>query len=600
MDIIPVFNFGKQYGELKKKLSKVNNRIIFMVVIFLVLFSTVIARLFFLQIMAYDHYAQRIIEEGHEHSRERFKRNDIFDRDGNLLASGYLKPTITINPDHIRENLSINQREWFIKVMAEAADLDEDRVRQMVGLNAKFREVKRFVEHEELENIMHINLMARQKFPDSISFNLLRYENQYQRVYPLNDNLRYILGRVNDRGKGMEGLEKHFEQYLSAVGRFEYVDIILGNMRRSRNTSVYLQMAESRYHLYLTIARDLQIKIEKINMDIFNRFSPDYSVIIVQDAKNAEILAFSVVPPVSMNNKPLKTKFVNEAVTNAFEPGSIFKTVSYSYLIENNLADFNESRLIDCERGLWRHGRFRFRDAHPHSYLNMAEVFAKSSNIGTIKLSKNIPLESWKEYLLSCGFGQRTGLTFPSEAIGNVESLCKNDERTRLVSFIGHGVTVSALQILAFYQAVANDGILINPRIAKYLKNSTEHTIEVNENIERRIFSSETARVLRGLLREAVENGTGKNAQPQGITAGGKTGTSQVYDSSGRISKGRYIASFIGMVPIEAPEAVILVIVHIPKGNVYYGGQVAAPYFRKSAEVTMEYLYNKNITGMGL
>lgn len=587
-----IFQFD--YEEIRDKFRDVNNRIIFIALLFLIVFSVIVLRIFYLQVNRYEYFMRRLKLDTELMSRETFERSTIYDRDGRMLAVSIRKPTIYINPIEIQSMLGPEAKEWFTQILAERTGTSREYIVNAINRNSYFGYISRLIPEDELSYILSVNNLAKEKFPE-IKSNIVRYRNEYDRIYPNGDLLRYVLGRTDDFGVGIEGIELVFDNYLRHESQGDRRFRIDGRGNPSRINIASNGHSDQKYDLYLTVSQPIQQRVEEINREIYANHKPLYSIIIVQDVKNGEVLALSVAPSSLQDVLPENRIIANPAISFSYEPGSTFKAVAFSYLLENNMIDINGNNYLFCENGLFSYRKYRFRDVHPYDYLTPREVFIKSSNIGTIKLSMIIPQRDWTDYLKECGFGQKTGISLNAESAGSLINLTLlKDEHSRLLSFIGQGISITPIQLMSFYQAIANDGIVIPPRIVRELRNQHGISIEIDsgEYFSKRLFSENTARILRKLLREAVLEGTGKRAYVENMVVGGKTGTAQIYNPVTKsYSKGRYISSFIGIAPIDNPEIVVMVLVHSPKGQ-YYGGAVAAPYFSKIADYSVNFIHN--------
>ncbi len=580
------------YEEIKSKFKDVNNRILVIAVIFLLVFSAVIFKIFYLQVVKHEYFMRRMSLDTELVSRETYERSTIYDRDGRILAASVKKPSLFINPKEIRSTMDSRMILWLVSELAEKTGKPVDHIMNAVNRDSHFSYIARLVSSDDFEDICRINDLAKERYPDNVKGEILKHKIEYDRVYPSGESLSYVIGRTDPYGVGKEGIELVFDKYLRHSKKDNDKNTIDGRGNILRISSAYKRERSRVYDLYLTISLPVQQKVNEINKEIWKKYDPAYSIILVQQVGTGEILAFSVYPPLSAADETSRKIFANPAVAYSYEPGSTFKAVSFSYLIENGIIDINDEEKVFCENGYYSCGKYKFHDVHPYGDLRVSEIFSKSSNIGTIKLSMGIPKNLWVSYLEKCGFGEKTGIPLNAESSGSLTNLSVlNDEHSRYLSFIGQGISVTPLQLLSFYQAIANDGFLVKPRIVRYLSNTLYSRIDIDQDRsdERRIFSENTAAILRCLLHDTVLSGTGKRAQVAGLDVGGKTGTAQIFNSETKsYYDEKYISSFIGIAPAYNPEVVILVLVNSPKGE-YYGGVVAAPYFSKIAEFAINY-----------
>jgi cell division protein FtsI (penicillin-binding protein 3) len=301
---------------------------------------------------------------------------------------------------------------------------------------------------------------------------------------------------------------------------------------------------------------------------------------VVMDVKSGEILAM-VNYPTYNPNKPgdrVSARFRNRAVTDVFEPGSTAKIFTVAAALESG--KFNTESLIDTTPGIYKVAGHTVRDSRNYGRINLQTLIKKSSNVGVSKLSLAIPPQYLWQTLTRFGFGQTHESGFPGESTGVLPHYFEWKTINRVTLSFGYGLSVTTLQLVAAYAAIANDGVL--PEVTLLRREVPAKGL--------RVVSSGTARQLLRML-ESVTNkgGTGTRAAVHGYRSGGKTGTTRKLDSTGYSDK-NYLASFSGIVPMSAPRLAIVVTVDNPRGKVYYGGQVAAPVFSEIAAGSLRVL----------
>ncbi|MDY6821572.1 MAG: penicillin-binding transpeptidase domain-containing protein, partial [Deferribacterota bacterium] len=263
-------------------------------------------------------------------------------------------------------------------------------------------------------------------------------------------------------------------------------------------------------------------------------------------------------------------------------------------LVDNGL--INEHERIDCENGSYRISGNIFNDVEPHGSLNIYDVVVESSNIGMVKLAKRIQPIKLYNYLKICGFGKKTGIYGLNEESGLVRDLNRWSNLSKYSISIGQEILVTPIQILRFYAAIANGGLLMKPKIIKALEGRKKYL----DTEYRRIFSTNTSNIMKSILRNVVLEGTGSNAKLKYLDISGKTGTAQKFNiHNNSYSTKDYIASFVGYFPLINPEYAMIVLYDSPKKSIY-GGSTAAVTFRKIAEqiAIYKHLGNKNIVAL--
>jgi cell division protein FtsI (penicillin-binding protein 3) len=256
--------------------------------------------------------------------------------------------------------------------------------------------------------------------------------------------------------------------------------------------------------------------------------------------------------------------------------------VAFSAAIEKKLAKPDDR--IDCQMGSITVAGRLVHDHHPFGTLTIAEALAKSSNVAAIKLGIRVGDDGMYDFITRYGFGKTTGIELPGEAQGIVRPVSHWQPSSIGSIAIGQEVGVTPVQMVAAFGALANDGIRVAPHLVREIRNSSGVVVYRPRSEERRVVSSDTAILLRGMLEGVTLKGTAKKAQLDGYSAAGKTGTAQKIDPKTRAySRTKYVGSFVGFAPVKNPAVVIIVVMDEPAGS-YHGGDVAAPVFREIAE----------------
>ncbi|MBF0487331.1 MAG: penicillin-binding protein 2, partial [Nitrospirae bacterium] len=314
---------------------------------------------------------------------------------------------------------------------------------------------------------------------------------------------------------------------------------------------------------------------------------------IMMDPYTGEILALSNRPTFDPNSPgkygPAARR--NRAITDFYEPGSTFKIVTATGVLEENLTRPDEK--IDCLGGAIEVGGKRIKDAHPHGVLTFMEVIQKSSNVGTIKLAMRLGKQRLYNYIKNYGFGEKSGIDLPGEVAGRL----RKPERWSGVSIgcipIGQEVAVTPLQMLTAYSIVANGGYKVSPSVVKEIVMADGKAYSVKKRYDgtEQAISKKTIDILKKAFTMVTEEGgTATFARVEGNLVAGKTGTAQIYDRAhGGYSHTDFISSFVGFVPADKPVFSIIVVVWKPRGAIY-GGVVAGPVFKNIATKALTYL----------
>jgi len=305
--------------------------------------------------------------------------------------------------------------------------------------------------------------------------------------------------------------------------------------------------------------------------------------------QTGEILALANLPsydPSDLAASSLAQR-TNHAISYVYEPGSVFKIVTASAALEEEVA--TESDEFYCEKGEYRVGNHILHDHRPHGTLNFVEVFEKSSNICVTKIAQMLGPDVVFDYAKRFQFGRSTGIDLKGEVSGFMRAPAYWSKTTIGAFPIGHEVTVTPLQLVAAISAIANDGIYMKPFVVKYIKDDKGEIIRVFEpTVVDRVISPQTAHRVKAILQGVVDRGTGRNARIKNVGVAGKTGTAQkVID--GAYSHSKFYATFFGFAPVEDPRLAIMVVLNEPRPS-HYGGTVAAPVFKEVMENALKYL----------
>jgi cell division protein FtsI (penicillin-binding protein 3) len=556
------------------------NRILAVLVLTALGFVVIAGRLVFLQVIERKELSRRAERQQERMMKLESKRGTIYDRMGRELAvsldvdSVYGVPSEVGDPravaGRLARVLSQNPRELQRKLTGE---------RQFVWLSRK-------VEPAKAER-------ARAVDPEAIGLT-----SEARRFYPKRTLAGSVLGFTNVDNKGIEGIELQYDSLLRGVDGW----IIAEKDAKGRTVfpggnGLQYRLPEAGRDLVLTIDEVIQhIADKELDRGVADAKARG-GVCIVMHPQSGAILALSVRTAgrgrgAFNPNDPQQFRpdeWRNRAVTDAYEPGSIFKAITAAAALEEGVVRPQEQ--FDCSAGSIQVADRVIRDAHRNGVLTFTEVITESSNVGTIKVAQRLGKARLARYIEAFGFGRRTGVDLP----GEISGISRDHRLWSGVSLatisIGQEIGVTPIQMAAAYGAIANGGALMRPHVVAEVRGrrSGEGT-RTEHAATGRVASPETCAILRQILQKTVESGTGQKAKPSGYTAAGKTGTAQKIDQrTGKYSKDDYVSSFVGFTPAGAPRLVILVMLDSPVG-VVWGGSVAAPVFRAVAEQGLAYL----------
>jgi len=543
-------------------------------------FALVVLRLFYLQV-----YERAKLAARGEHQYEQVvvlepKRGTIFDRMGRELAvsldvdSVYGVPSKIDNPRELAQRLARILRENPRKLEQK---LEGDK--QFVWISRKVDPTK----------------AARVRELDSED---IRLRTEARRFYPKKALAGPLLGFTGIDNHGLEGLEHAYDGMLSGVNGWVLAEKdARGRMVFPGGPGFQFRMPKPGNDVILTIDEVIQHIAEKELDAALATSHAKGGVCIVMNPQTGEVLALSVRanghgreafnPNEPQRYKPAEWR--NRAVTDAFEPGSIFKPVLAAAALEERVVHPLER--FDCSAGRIQLADRVIKDAEEHGVLTFTDVIAESSNVGTIKVALRLGKERFYKYITAFGFGRKTGVDLPGEIPGILRDVRTWSGVSLGEVAIGQEIGVTPMQMAAVYSAFANNGVLMKPFIVSEIVNrSGGKGQKIMPLPVGQVITAETTAKVNKILQRVVETGTGQKAKPSGYTAAGKTGTAQKIDhQTRRFSKKEYVSSFVGFVPASAPKLVIVVMVDTPEGDIY-GGSVAAPVFKAVAEQSLAYL----------
>jgi cell division protein FtsI (penicillin-binding protein 3) len=543
----------------------------------LVLFTwmmIIIWRLSYLQVVEHERYLQKADRNQRKEIAVVPLRGPIVDRNGKELALTMILDSLYAD---LKMLASEEDRQKAASLLAPLLEEDEAELRGKLSGNSSFVWLKRKLDPET-------SWRVRRSLKES-GLHGLAVKQETQRSYPNDSLAAHLLGYVGAEDKGLGGLEQTQDERLR--GRPGEVSLRID--ASGRPFERHEIPATNGPSLSITIDTALQHKVEVLLDEALKMSGAKGASAIVLDPNNGEILALANVPVFNPNERPTSSELImrhNRAISYPFEPGSVFKLVTYAAVLEEGLAKTND--LINCGNGQMKIGRRVIHDTHEYGVLTVADAFAQSSNVAAIKLAQRIGKEKLLDYITRFGFGLKTGIELPGESRGLVNPMSKWRPDSIGSVAMGQEISVTLLQAVTAMAVIANRGVMVKPHLIKSYNTVDGRTLYQVEQESRRVVSEETAEIMKELLTQVVTSGTARHAiHLAGYTAAGKTGTPQKIDErTGRYSGGKYMPSFAGFVPASNPKFVIMVMIDEPKGN-YYGGVVAAPVFNLIAEAAL-------------
>ncbi|WP_227767114.1 stage V sporulation protein D [Zhaonella formicivorans] len=511
------------------------------------------------------------------------KRGVIYDRNGKELAVSISTDSVGAFPAEVKHADAKNPgtAEKIAAQLASILDMPQDKVYQLITKNSSFVWVKRKIGFEAGPKIKQLELPGIEVYEES------------QRYYPNGTLAAHILGFAGIDNQGLEGLEVTYDEELRGKRGKIVIEFDATGRAIPEAVHKYIPPVDG-HNLVLTIDETIQYIVERELDRVMAEKQAKSATIIVMDPKTGGILALGSRPTYNPNNYKEfpQQNWRNIATSNAYEPGSTFKIITAAAAMEEAVVK-PEDRFYDP--GYIKVGKETikcWRSYKPHGSQSFVEGVQNSCNPVFVELGLRLEEKEkglFYDYVKAFGFGQKTGIQLRGEAKG----IMIPEEKLKLINVatiaMGQSIAVTPLQLVRAVSAVANGGKLMQPQLVKEIRDKDGNLVEAIEPVvEKQVLSEQTAKKLAEILEGVVSEGTGRNAYIPGFRVGGKTGTAQKPGPGGYM-QGKYVASFIGLAPVNDPQVVALVVVDEPQG-VYYGGQVAAPVFKRVVEDTLRYL----------
>jgi cell division protein FtsI (penicillin-binding protein 3) len=492
-------------------------------------------------------------------------RGTIYDRTGVEVGLGERATTVYANPKQI-----VNPRAAAVAV-ERTLGLDANTVYPMLADRTRgFVYVERQADPAQAAALQRLKLSGFGFYPEE------------RRTYPQGSVAAQVLGYVGIDGDGLSGLELQFDKELSGhAGQETIVKDPAG-----RVIDVEHQRPETPGRdVFLTLDHSIQANAEEVLRGTVHKWHAKSASAIVLDPRTGAVLAMAVQPGYDANRFPSASHDLqrNRTVTDTYEPGSTFKLITVAGVLSEKLV--SPSTRFTLPYSLNVADRV-IHDAEERGTVNysVAQILAHSSNIGAIELAEMLGRTRLSSWISRFGFGRVTGIDYPGESPGIVLPPDKWSGSTIGNVPIGQGIAVTPVQMAAAYAAIANRGMWSRPHLVDHVAGGGRPSL-----YRRRLVSPRIASELMLMLKDVVAEGTGQYAAMPGYQVAGKTGTAQKPDSHGGYATGRYVASFVGIVPASRPRLVVLVTVDEPQGAIW-GGVVAAPAFQQIARFDLQYL----------
>ncbi len=546
----------------------------------------VLGRLIQLAIVEHEKFARRAARQHDKRITWTPRRGTIVDRNGTPLALSVAAESLFARPSRLSKDSQTLAKQ--IPALATALQMPAPKVARLLTKEAPFVWLRRRASPQIAAQVRGLGMPG------------IGSRETERRFYPQGSLAASLIGFTNVDAQGLEGIEYAYDSYLrgeqaellaqrDAFGRMILTHGVEGQNRKGgeigQNGEDRQDTQTDAFQVRLTLDAGLQYVAQQALDRAVQKHTAKAGTVVVLDPRTFAVLAMVQVPTFDPNTPGTipSTLRRNRIVSDVHEPGSTLKALFAAAALDSNVVKAEEK--IYCERGRYQIGRRTIHDHHPYEWLSFAEVIKHSSNIGVAKVAERLGQDTYYRYLRAFGLGQTTGIDLPAESRGLLPQAKKWARITMATTSFGHGIAVTPLQLASVFATLANDGVLMRPYVVQEIRNTAGGVVKANspQHVWRAVqadIAKQTVQLLEGVVEK---DGTGPRARIDGFRVAGKTGTAQKIDARGKYSNTDYIASFVGIVPADAPRFVIAVSVDQPTENGHYGGQVAAPVFQEIA-----------------
>lgn len=586
-----------------------------MIFLFLIAFLVLIVRIGYLQFAEGDKLSNLAYEQQTSDRKINPNRGKIYDATmKNILAQSSTVQSITVNPNSIKE------KEKVARELSDLFQLDYEKTLKKLQKRTAIQKIINKVDTDKANEL-------RKWMNDNNIQEGINIDEDTKRYYPFNSLASQVIGFCGGDNQGLTGIEAEYDEYLKGKqGTISKITDASG--KRISGTPEEYNKPTDGDDIVLTIDVNIQSIAEKyLKQACIDNNCTDGGNVIVMNPQNGEILGMAGYPNFNLNdpffsveelpqgvaekngldannlsdndkNKLAQSLWRNKAISDPYEPGSTFKIVTTSISLQEGIATPDKAGEFCCvgyievagvKMKCWRYYK-------PHGSESLRQALMNSCNPVFIGLGEKIGVSTYYKYLNKFGFLKKTGIDIPGEA----SSIFLNEKKVGPVELgtiaFGQRFKITPIQMATMLSSIGNKGVYIKPHFVKKIisnseldENGNRKVTEIGKQEGERIISEENAANVLSMMQSVVDEGTGKKAKSDGINIGGKTGTSE-----DGVNTGKYIASFIGIAPVESPKVVVLVTLYNPKGEGgHSGGGIAAPVAGKIIKETLDYLENR-------
>ncbi|WP_297713093.1 stage V sporulation protein D [Clostridium sp.] len=594
---------NKKYKKKKKTIGYKSRLYIVSIIVFCLL-AFLVLRLVWLTLVSGRALEAKANSEWQKEISVTAKRGDILDRNESVLVSSANVYRIDFDLDSVRnhiEDKDLTMDDIAVEI-SEVTGVGVDKVLEALnrknsdGSDASYAPLVRGVTKAVADSADELGIYG------------LIVSRDVKRYYPNGNFLASALGGINSEGTGLTGIELQYDDYLAGIAGMKIGSYDSWGNRLPFDTYKFTPAIDGS-DVITTVDENLQYIAEKIAQKGLEEHNAKGVHVLIMDPNNGEVLAMVNKPDYDPNNPfsgyesfegetdndKIQNMWRNWLVSDTFEPGSTFKTVTMIAALEKGVV--SDSDTFVCNGSVkfgnttvhcWKH--------EGHGTQTLAEVLKNSCNVGMMEIGERLGIENLNEYIYKLGFGKTTGIDLPGEASGIVKSSDTVSAIDLATISFGQTNTVTTMQLMTAFNAIANGGDLIQPHIVKEISREDESGNRVIDEtikptIKKDVLSDESTALLRSYLERTVTKDGPDGAFVQGYNIGGKTGTAQKVDpTTGTYSTDKYISSMIALAPVENPQITVFIAVDEPSNGAYYGGEVAAPLMKELFEEVFKYM----------
>lgn len=596
--------YKKKKYKKKKKTVGYKSRLFIVSVLVFSLLAFLILRLAWLTLVSGRELEAKANSEWQKEISVTATRGDILDRNGSVLVSSANVYRIDFDLDSVRNHIK-EKKITMNDIAVEISNVTGVEVEEVLkALNKKNSDGS----DASYSPLVRGVTKAVADSADDLGIYGLIVSRDVKRYYPNENFLASALGGINSEGTGLTGIELQYDDYLAGIAGMKIGAYDSWGNRLPFDTYKFTPPIDGS-DIISTVDENLQYIAEKAAQKGLEEHNAKGVHVLIMDPNNGEILAMVNKPDYDPNdpysgyeifdgetdNDKIQNMWRNWLVSDTFEPGSTFKTVTMVAALEEGLVSDNET--FTCNGGV----KFGNTTVHcwkrdGHGTQTLGEVLKNSCNVGMMEIGERLGIDKLNEYIYKLGFGKTTGIDLPGEASGIVKSSDTVSAIDLATISFGQTNTVTTLQLMAAFNAIANGGDLIQPHIVKEISHEDESGNRViDETIKpttkKDVLSDSSTALLRSYLERTVTKDGPDGSFVQGYNVGGKTGTAQKVDpATGTYSTDKYISSMVALAPVENPKITVFIAVDEPSNGSYYGGEVAAPLMKELFEEVFKYM----------